>query len=300
MENQQKAYLYGIVTMLLWSTVASAFKISLKYLEPIQLLLYAALISTMILSLILLIQDRISILFSFSPSQYLHSFKVGLLNPFLYYIVLFKAYDLLPAQVAQPLNYTWALTLAFLSIPLLKQKIHPSEIAAGIVCYLGVVVISSRGEMLSFSSFDPLGVVLALASTVIWALGWILNTKDDREPVASLLLAFLFGLPFIFIACVLFSDLSVSDPRGLLGAAYVGTFEMGITFVFWLKALKLSENTAKVGNLIFLSPFLSLIFIHFLVGEEIFASTFFGLVLIILGLIIQRLGKREEQGERSQ
>lgn len=300
MENQQKAYLYGIVTVLLWSTVASAFKISLKYLEPIQLLLYAALISTMILSLILLIQDRISILFSFSPSQYLHSFKVGLLNPFLYYIVLFKAYDLLPAQVAQPLNYTWALTLAFLSIPLLKQKIHPREIAAGIVCYLGVVVISSRGEMLSFSSFDPLGVVLALASTVIWALGWILNTKDDREPVASLLLAFLFGLPFIFIACVLFSDLSVSDPRGLLGAAYVGTFEMGITFVFWLKALKLSENTAKVGNLIFLSPFLSLIFIHFLVGEEIFASTFFGLVLIILGLIIQRLGKREEQGERSQ
>lgn len=300
MENQQKAYLYGIVTVLLWSTVASAFKISLRYLDPIQLLLYAALISTMILSLILLIQDRISILFSFSPSQYLHSFKVGLLNPFLYYIVLFKAYDLLPAQVAQPLNYTWALTLAFLSIPLLKQKIHPREIAAGIVCYLGVVVISSRGEMLSFSSFDPLGVVLALASTVIWALGWILNTKDDREPVASLLLAFLFGLPFIFIACVLFSDLSVSDPRGLLGAAYVGTFEMGITFVFWLKALKLSENTAKVGNLIFLSPFLSLIFIHFLVGEEIFASTFFGLVLIISGLIIQRLGKREEQGERSQ
>jgi drug/metabolite transporter (DMT)-like permease len=300
MENQQKAYLYGIVTVLLWSTVASAFKISLRYLDPIQLLLYAALISTMILSLILLIQGRISILFSFSPSQYLHSFKVGLLNPFLYYLVLFKAYDLLPAQVAQPLNYTWALTLAFLSIPLLKQKIRPREIAAGIVCYLGVVVISSKGEMLNFSSFDPLGVVLALASTVIWALGWILNTKDDREPVASLLLAFLFGLPFIFIAYVFFSDLSVSDPRGLLGAVYVGAFEMGITFVFWLKALKLSENTAKVSNLIFLSPFLSLIFIHFLVGEEIFASTFFGLVLIILGLIIQRLGKREKQGARSQ
>jgi drug/metabolite transporter (DMT)-like permease len=100
MENQQKAYLYGIATVMLWSTVASAFKISLRYLDPIQLLLYAALISTMILSLILLIQHRISILFSFSPSQYLHSFKVGLLNPFLYYLVLFKAYDLLPAQVA--------------------------------------------------------------------------------------------------------------------------------------------------------------------------------------------------------
>jgi drug/metabolite transporter (DMT)-like permease len=64
---------------------------------------------------------------------------------------------------------------------------------------------------------------------------------------------------------------------------------MGITFVLWLSALKLSENTAKVGNLIFISPFLSLIFIHYLVGEDILASTFKGLVLIVAGLLIQQL-----------
>jgi drug/metabolite transporter (DMT)-like permease len=73
----------------------------------------------------------------------------------------------------------------------------------------------------------------------------------------------------------------------------VGIFEMGITFVLWLSALKLSESTAKVGNLIFMSPFLSLVFIHFLVGEDILASTFIGLVLIISGLLMQQLkGKR--------
>ena len=64
---------------------------------------------------------------------------------------------------------------------------------------------------------------------------------------------------------------------------------MGITFVFWLSALKLSENTAKVGNLIFISPFLSLVFIHFLVGEDILASTFIGLALIISGILLQQI-----------
>ena len=292
MKNQQKAYLYAIATVLLWSTVASAFKITLRYLEPIQLLLYASLVSTATLGLILVLQGKTSLLFSCSGRQYLHSLQLGLLNPFLYYLILFKAYDLLPAQVAQPLNYTWALTLAYLSIPLLRQRIKTREIAAGIVSYLGVVVISTRGEMLSLSTFAPLGVFLALASTVVWSLSWILGTRDERDPVLSLLLAFLFGLPFIFFACVLFSSLTVSDPRGLLGAAYVGIFEMGITFVFWLKALKLSENTAKVGNLIFVSPFLSLVFIRFFVGEEIYASTFIGLVFIVTGLVIQGLGKR--------
>jgi drug/metabolite transporter (DMT)-like permease len=295
MRAQQKAYLYAFMTVLLWSTVASAFKLSLRYLDPIQLLLYASAVSSLVLIAILTIQGRLSIIFSYSPAQYLHSLQIGILNPFLYYIILFKAYALLPAQVAQPLNYTWALTLTYLSVPLLRQKIGLREISAGIVCYLGVLMISSRGQMVSFSSFDPLGVVLALASTVIWALSWILNTRDDRDPIAGLLLSFLFSLPFIFVACILFSDLTIPGLEGLLGAAYVGIFEMGITFVFWLTALKLSENTAKVGNLIFLSPFLSLIFIHFIVGETILPSTFIGLVFIVAGLVIQSTGKKEKR-----
>lgn len=287
MNDQRKAYLYGLCTVLLWSTVASAFKISLRYMEPVQLLLYASLTSTVVLFVIQWARGSIGQIRSYSARQYLSSLRLGLLNPFLYYIILFKAYDLLPAQVAQPLNYTWALTLTYLSIPLLKQRIHAREILAGIICYLGVVVIVSRGRMISLEAVDPLGVILALASTVVWSLSWIMGTRDDRDPAASLLLSFLFGLPFIFLACMLTSSLRVDDMRGLIGAVYVGVFEMGITFVLWLKALRLSRNTARVGNLIFLSPFLSLVFIRLLVGEDILASTYAGLALIVAGLMVQ-------------
>ncbi|HVN70450.1 MAG TPA: DMT family transporter [Desulfomonilia bacterium] len=291
MKNQKKAYLYGLITVLLWSTVASAFKISLRYLSPIHLLFYSSLVSITVLSLILSAQGRLGLILSYSRKEYLSSLRLGFLNPFLYYLILFNAYDLLPAQVAQPLNYTWALTLAFLSIPMLKQKIHLREIAAGLICYLGVVIISSKGTFMHFASFNLMGVALALASTVVWSLSWIYNTRDSRDPAASLLLAFLFGLPFIFIAALATKGLHSPGLKGLLGALYVGTFEMGITFVFWLKALRLSENTARVGNLIFLSPFLSLIFIHFIVGERIYATTIVGLVLIITGLMVQGVGK---------
>jgi drug/metabolite transporter (DMT)-like permease len=287
MKDQRKAYLFGILTVLLWSTVASAFKISLRYMEPIQLLLYACLSSIAVLALVLMARGSLSQVFACSGRQYLLSLRQGFLNPFLYYLILFKAYDLLPAQVAQPLNYTWALTLALLSIPLLKQKIHPRELVAGVICYLGVVTIASRGQMVSLNAFDPVGIFLALASTIVWSLSWISGTRDERDPAASLLLAFLFGLPFILATCLITSSLAVEDARGLLGAAYVGVFEMGITFVFWLKALKLSENTARVGNLIFVSPFISLVLIHFVVGEEILASTFAGLILIVAGLMVQ-------------
>ena len=289
MGDQRTASLYGIAAVLLWSTVASAFKLSLRYLDCLQLLLFANIASLIVLGAVLVFQGKSGLVLSFTPKQYLRSLGLGFLNPFLYYLVLFKAYDLLPAQEAQALNYTWALTLAFLSIPLLGQKVGLRDLVAGLVCYSGVLVISTRGDVLGLQFSNPAGVSLALGSTIVWALYWIYNTRDERDPAAGLFLNFAFGLPFVLVSCLIFSDFPELDSPGLLGAAYVGVFEMGITFVLWLAALKRSENTARVANLIFVSPFLSLVFIHFLVGEEILGSTFAGLVLIVAGLFIQRM-----------
>ncbi len=152
MDNQKRAYIYGLSTVLLWSTVATAFKLSLRYLDYIQLLLYSTIVSILVLSCILALRGKIRLLFSYSGKQYLQSMILGFLNPFLYYMVLFKAYDLLPAQEAQPLNYTWAITLALLSIPLLKQRIGIKDIFSVFVSYSGVVVISTHGELSLFQS----------------------------------------------------------------------------------------------------------------------------------------------------
>lgn len=292
MTDQTKAYLYAGVTVLLWSTVASAFKISLRYLDTIQLLLIANVVSIITLFLVLVIQGKLSLFRRYTRDDFLRAAGLGFLNPFLYYLVLFKAYDLLPAQEAQPLNYTWAITLSLLSIPLLKQRIGAGEFAAILISYVGVLVIATRGDILSLQFSNTSGVLLALASTVIWALYWIYNTKQTQDPVASLFLNFVFGLPLVFAATLVLSDLRSVPTMGIVGAAYVGVFEMGIAFVLWLNALKLSLTTARVANLIFFSPFLSLIFIHYVVGEKIRVATIVGLVFIVAGNVLHQMSHR--------
>ncbi|MCK4408611.1 MAG: DMT family transporter, partial [Candidatus Eisenbacteria sp.] len=284
--------------VLLWSTVASAFKLSLRYLDYAQLLLYSSIVATLFLGALLAVTRRLGRVFPCSWRECLKSAGLGFLNPFLYYAVLFKAYALLPAQVAQPLNYTWAIALALLSIPILKQRIGARDIVGGLVCYAGVLVISTRGNLFSFGVANPLGVSLALGSTVVWALYWIYNTKDGRDPAERLFLNFVFGLPFVLIYCLVFSDIRVANPLGFAGAAYVGMVEMGVAFVLWLSALRLSETTAKVGNLIFLSPFVSLLFIRVFVGEEIHTATVVGLVLVVAGIAFQGVGRRNPQISR--
>lgn len=220
---------------------------------------------------------------------------MGLINPCLYYFLLFGAFDRLPAQEAQPLNYTWALVLAYLSVPFLGHRLRKLDILAGLVCYAGVVVIATRGAVTTLSFSDPLGVALAIGSTLVWASYWIIATRDTRDPVVGLFLNFLFGLPVIVLICW-WTEVALPVTSSLAAAMYVGVFEMGIAFVLWSYAMKKAENTSRVSNLIFISPFLSLVFIYFILGEQILPSTYIGLVLIMLGLWLQqkKLKSREK------
>ncbi len=285
MKTQKQAYIYAVLSVLLWSTAASAFKITLRYLTTIQLLFFSSLTAAMASFIILLFQGKIKLLSSFSAKDYLHSAILGMLNPFIYYVILFKAYTLLPAQEAQPLNFIWPIMIVILSIPLLKQKISIKSIGAIFISFVGVIVISTHGNLLNLKFKNTYGVILALSSAIVWALFFIFNIKDKRDEIAKLFLSFSFGFLFTFILFI--KAPLLPNWKGLAGAVYIGLFEMGITFIFWLKALKLSRTTVQVNNLIYLTPFLSLLFINLVIRERIVFSTIVGLILIVAGIIFQ-------------
>lgn len=288
MRNIPKAYIYALMSVLFWSTVATAFKLGLKELSPLYLILSASAVSVVVFFLIILINGRIKELFTVTLSGLGKSALLGALNPFGYYLVLFQAYSLLPAQVAQPLNMIWPITLALLSAPLLKQKITPRNIVAIFISFIGVVFISSQGSLSGIANTNITGALLAVGSSVIWALFWILSVLDKRDEIFKLFWNFAFGLVYLVLSAFFFTDFHFPEAKGIPAAIYIGLFELGITYILWMKAMHLSENNAKTGNLIFLSPFLSLVFIHFILGETIYYTTFVGLAFIISGIWYQQ------------
>ena len=223
MDRQTKAYLYAGATVVLWSTVASAFKLTLAHLSFIEMLLGASLVSLAALFIILLAQGKLAAVRSCSGADLARSAVLGFLNPFLYYVILFKAYSLLPAQEAQPLNWTWPIMLVLLSIAILKQPIRWASVLAIVVSFLGVLVISTRGDVLAFRFTNLPGALLALGSSVIWALFWIYNVKDRRDEIVKLFLNFVFGSIFTLAAVLLFGEIRVAatcrHPGGHLGGA---------------------------------------------------------------------------------
>jgi len=225
------------------------------------------------------------------PKSFMHqpflSLYAGLLNPVIYYLLLFAAYDALPAQVAMSINYSWAIVLTFMAAIFLKQAITPADYFAGLICYLGVILIVTGGSLEAFGESHWVGVGLALASTVIWATYWTMAIKDDREPLVGLTVNFLIALPVTALICFWISDFGISA-KGLMAAGYVGLIEMALGFVMWSTALKLASNASRVSNLIFLSPIISLLLISGVLGEVIQVSTVLGLALILGGLMGQQ------------
>lgn len=292
-KNQRTATLFALLAIAMWSTVASAFKITLTYFSALQMLMVASFVSSAVLLVICYQQKKLSLLItSFFKKPYFY-LLMGLINPFLYYLLLFQAYALLPAQQAQSLNYTWAITLSILAVPLLGQKLTKKDSIAIILGYSGALIIATKGDLLTLNFESPLGVALALISTLLWASYWIFNSKNRADPIISLLLCFLCSLPMIVMTVFIFDDFRLITWQGWLGAIYIGLFEMGLAFVAWLTALKYAESTSKISNLIFISPFISLILLNQIIGETIYAATLIGLVLIVVGLLIQKGSVKE-------
>ena len=281
----RQSLIYTLSAVFLWSTVAVAFKISLEGMNFAQLLFYSSLSSTIALGLIAFKQKKRIVLFSFQSAL------LGFINPFFYYMLLFKAYSLLPAQEAQPLNYTWPIVLSLFSVIFLKEKMNYKKVVGLFSAFIGITIIATHGNITSLKFSNLTGVVLAVSTSIVWATFWILNLKNKRDSVTKLFTAFFFGTIFSGIYLFSFDSFILENYNYLFGATYVGLFEMGVTFLLWNKGLELSNDKTKTSTLAYLSPFISLIFIALILGETIMLSSILGLVFIVGGIIYQNVSK---------
>jgi drug/metabolite transporter (DMT)-like permease len=288
MKNSRKAIIYALIAVAMWSTVATAFKLSLQQMSLLQLLTGASFFSLLIVGVCLCQRGELVLALTTFASNIKSICLLAVLNPILYYLVLLKAYALLPAQVAQSINYTWAITLTLLSVPMLKHKLTFRDIVAIVLGYVGVVFIAFGGRGIE-GTINGFGIALALLSTLIWAGYWLLSARDPRPPLIKLFQSFLIGFPVLFIITFYIDGFAqFTEIKPWFYIAYIGTFEMGLAFIFWQLAMHHTDRVSQISTLIFLSPFASLFIIQSVLGEPIHPLTLLGLGLIIGGILFQK------------
>ena len=287
-KNNKIALISAGIVLILWSSVATAFKIALQYLEPFELLFLSTLISFLALTLIMLFTGRFKKLSQVEKKNRSRLLFAGLLNPVIYYLLLFKAYDMLPAQFAQAVNFTWPLVLAVFAMLLKHERFHILRLLMLAVSFAGALVVVLGGNAFP-GGISLLGILIAFSTTIFWVFYWLITKTVQEDPVISLWIPFAIGALVIGVAGIFFFRPSELNLSAYLSAGYVGLFEMSVTFLLWLNALRKTTSTALVSNFIYAVPFLSLIFIRFILDEPIQSTTLIGLFMIAGGILGQVL-----------
>ena len=287
----------GVV--LAWATVATAFKIALSGMSVTLLLFIATVVTLVIAFFVLLKRGEVMVAINSvkNPKRLGFSALMGLLNPFVYYLLLFKGYSLLPAQIAQPINFSWQIVLIILMAVIFREKLRVITLVGVIVSFCGVILISLNSSVSNDGTLSATGIALVAVSAFVWASYWVLNLKSKDDSVVGLFKNFFFGTLYLLLFITIFPDSLTFDGKSILSGAlpetkpliaalYTGCFEMGVAFILWGKALKLSTNRTLLAQITYLSPVFSLFVIHFVLGESIGIYTIVGLFLIITGLLI--------------
>ncbi|MDD2474418.1 MAG: DMT family transporter [Dysgonamonadaceae bacterium] len=296
MKDTSKSFIYVLIAVVSWSTVATAFKIGLRHYSHYELLLVSAISALLIFGLLISFQKKWGLIRSITHKEWGLFAITGLLSPAGYYLILFKAYELLPAQIAQSINYSWAIVLTLLLAVFMKQRIPALKFLGMAISLGGVALISLGSESLSGVQLSITGLFLAFISAFVWASFWILNKKSEHiDNVLSLFVSFFFGSIYLIMGS-LFVDVQLQSLKGALSSLYVGLFEMAIPFIFFGLALKKTDNPALINQLCYLSPFISLFIIQSVLGESIYLTTIIGLLLIIGGILFNEyvLGKKHK------
>ncbi len=296
MTDNTKAIVLGGVAVLSWATVATAFKIALMHLSVFNMLLVATVTAMLVYACMMTIERKWAVLKSMPKDVIIKTALLGVVNPVAYYLVLLRAYDLLPAQMAQPLNYAWPIFLLVLLAVFNHEKIPARKYIGMLISVSGVVCISLGGGGVE-GKVSVFGIFLALFSAVFWAAYWMLNNRLNGkvDATVALFLEFFAGSVVLgIIGC--FIGIEIDSMDGLLSGIYIGLFEMGIPFLTFGMALRITKNPALINQMCYLSPFLSLFLIAMVLGEKIAPATYVGLALIVVGLVYNQYFVKSHQG----
>ncbi len=292
-------YLFGIATVVMWAPSAAVGKLVLGGLDFLQLTFLVMLFSLISIVIIAATQNKLATFFRYSPRDHLYIAIIGFIGYFLYQQLYFLAVHLLPAQTASILDKLWPIMLVVWLAILLKERFTLLSVGALFLSFTGVVIISTNGNLLHLQ-LNPWGVMSAVSAAVLYGLFSALTKKYHYDIWASAVGFSLVSCVASFIVMMIFSELPHPTTGQWLGALWLGVVAQSLATATLQYALR-RGNAAMISNLVFLTPFLSLVCVSVLVGEKILVSSVVGLVVIILGIFLQMVfGKKRPAEHRQQ
>ena len=286
-------YLYVTIAIFSWGSSATIVKLFFRGLDTNYVIAVSLFLSFLCMLLLLAVQGKLRLLKALDGKTLARMLGIGILGVYLYNYFYQMGVGLLPAQQAFVINYLWPALIIVFSRPILGEPYTPSKLFAVALAFLGVALVATNGDLGTLLGGQRMGILYSLLAAVCYGLYSPLAKKQTYDPDLALMIVF--GATAVWCLFLSVRSGTVCMPTAFqwVGLVLFGVVVNALAYMFWVKALSCG-NTAVMSNLIYLTPIVSLVFTHVVLGEEITFWSVFGLLLICLGAAVQMWGQSGE------
>lgn len=275
-------YVYGLGTMLIWSSTFSFSKVSLEVFS-VPMLSVLRFIFAGLFMLAFACIKRIGLPDKKDIPWFLLAATVGFS---VYQPIFNKGMNMLTSATACIVIVTAPVITGLFALILFGERIRIGGWIGMAICFAGIVILMLWNGVFSINT----GIIWMFGAACFLAAYTLTQRKLTRKYTALQSTAYSIIIAAVMLLFLLpFTDpkeLAMAAPRHWLSTVYLGFFGSAISYLCWSKALSMTDKTANVSNLQFLQPALSMTWGFLIVMEVPTAEVFVGMFVILLGMII--------------
>lgn len=257
-KENTKGNLLGLVTILLWSSLA-LFTVFSGDIPPFELLSISFFIASFIGLVMLKKQKRsVSDLFKIPLKVYF----IGVSGLFGYHFFYFLAIKNAPAVEANLINYLWPLLIVVFSSFLPNEKLKWYHILGTLLALFGAFLLVSKGGSLEFDTRYTYGYIYALIAAVVWSSYSVISKTLSHIPTYAVTGFCLVTAFFSIVAHLIFETTVYPTFTQFLASIMLGLGPVGGAFYLWDFAVK-NGDIKILGSLSYLAPLLSTLLLIF-------------------------------------
>ena len=291
----RKSYLYASITVLIWATLATVVKIILYDIPNFEALTISSVFAFVFLLIMNIINGSVKELKHYRLKDYLMMSGLGFLGLFLYSALYYYGISALSSQEACILNYLWPLMIVVFACILLKEKLTARKLIAMGMSFAGIVVLTVGTGGAASSGNRLWGIVACVTAAVCYGLFSVLNKKHSLNQNITMMWIWLTVSVCSLVSGMIFEKWQPIVGVQWLGLGWLGVVVNAVAYLLWAIALKNAEDSAKVANLAYLVPFLSIVLSSVVLKERITVNMVIAVVLIVGGILLQSIRLRRSK-----
>ena len=289
----KKSYIYAGLTVLIWSTLATVVKLVLKDIPNFQALAISSAFAFVFLLILNIINGSIKEMKHYRIKDCLTMAGLGFLGLFMYSALYYYGIAELGSQEACILNYLWPMMIVIFACIILKERITVKKIIAMLISFAGIVVLTLGSGGVS-SGNRLFGIIACVTAAVCYGLFSVLNKKHSLNQNVTMMWIWFTTAVCSLVLSLIFENWQPIAGVQWLGIAWLGIVVNAVAYLLWAIALKGASDSAKIANLAYLVPFISIIISWLVLKEQITINAVLALVLIIGGILIQSISLKRD------